>query len=69
MAAALSGCAVTPKAALRREGESRLMGCMQGTRCTQTPACIAESVAWCKAHGMENTCGVDGAFVSPVVCP
>lgn len=71
IAAVLSsaGCAVTPRAALRREGESRFRGCMSGTRCAQQAACTAESVSWCSTQGMERTCGVDGAFPDPIVCP
>lgn len=65
----LSGCAVTPHAALRREGESRLRSCVEGTRCMQTPECIAESAQWCTAHGLERTCGTDAAFTEPVRCP
>jgi hypothetical protein len=62
------GCAATPHAALRREAESRLRGCVGAHRCMQDRECIAESVAWCQANGMEKTCGTDGAFTQPVTC-
>lgn len=66
---AACGCAVTPKAALRREAESLVRGCMAGTRCAQTAACVRESVDWCRAHGLEATCGTDGVFTDPILCP
>lgn len=37
--------------------------------CKFTKACIKESVAWCLEHDMERTCGTDGMFTDPIMCP
>lgn len=58
----------TRQAIVRREAESRLRGCMAGTLCTQTKACIKESIEFCESQGLEATCGTDAAFISPIRC-
>ena len=61
-----ASCAVTPKAALRRDAESQLRGCLRiSTSPAQRDACVAESGAWCKAHGLEATCATDDYWTHP----
>jgi hypothetical protein len=70
-ALALCACASwepTRNAVVRRQAEAQLRGCMSGTLCTQTQECIAESVAFCRAHQLEATCGTDAAFTAPISC-
>jgi hypothetical protein len=63
-----AGWEPTRKAIVRRQAEARLRGCMSGTLCTQTQACIRESVEFCESQGLEATCGTDAAFVEPMRC-
>lgn len=53
----LSGCAVTPKAALRHEAYTRLSACI---KVDSTVHCLAESAKWCQEHDLERDCGTDG---------
>lgn len=64
---ACAGWQPTPHAIARRQAESELRGCIAG-RCDRIKPCLQESVAACKARGLEASCGADGLFIDPVVC-
>lgn len=60
--------APTREAVLRRQAASKLKTCVQ-YRCQFTKQCIKESVEWCKANGLEASCGTDGITPDdPIMC-
>jgi hypothetical protein len=57
---ALASCATTPQYRTKREAESVLLKCLDEH--TDQKFCLRMSADWCRGHGLENTCAVDGLW-------
>ena len=55
--ALITGCAVTPKAAMRHAAYSRLCSCMDYPG--DVHVCLEDSKQFCLSHGLESDCGTD----------
>ena len=53
----------TPKAGQRRMAEAIVESCVSSSRCqrSETIACHKEAEQWCRAHGLERSCGEGGS--------
>ncbi len=53
-----SGCVATHAAGIRRMAEAKLAQCRKGTiNGVQAAPCYRETRDFCRAHGLERTCG------------